>query len=157
MNKIKAVAALAFLHVSLANADVLVFSESGFSIDSLEAPLDAQAATPLQMLLPPVNGFSPNVNVQLQPYKGSVAEYKAITEGQFKQIGLTVVSMEEGNDGKSLTIEYKGPLQGQNLHWYAKAFKKGDVMYLVTATNTESNWELNKEQLIANVNSFKIL
>jgi hypothetical protein len=157
MSKRKVVAALACLCFGTVSADTLVFTESGFSINSLENEQSAKGSTPIQMLLPPANGFSPNVNVQLQPYKGSVAEYRAITEGQFKQNNLTLISLEESDDGQSLSIEYKGTLQGQNLHWYAKSFKKGDVMYLVTATNSEANWEQYKEQLIANVESFILL
>jgi hypothetical protein len=157
MKKLVTLAAMTCLYFSSANAGPLVFPESGFSINSLESQQNVQGSTPLQMLLPPTNGFSANVNVQLQPYAGSIAEYKTVTEQQFSAIGLTLVSIEEGKNSESLSIEYKGLLQGQSLHWCAKAFKKGNIMYVVTATDTEASWEKHKEQLIANVQSFKLL
>ncbi|WP_077340845.1 hypothetical protein [Pseudocolwellia agarivorans] len=137
------------------NASTLVFPESGFSIESLDAKPSAIGSQPLQMLLPAQNGFSANVNVQVQPYKGTITEYKQLSEAQFKQIGITLISKKEM--GNTLIIEYSGTMQGQELHWYAKAVKKGDHVYLITATDNKNNWEQHKEQLINNVNSFKLM
>jgi len=142
------------LFLSNVNANTLEFSKSGFSIESLEVEPSANGSQPLQMLLPAENGFSPNVNVQIQPYPGSITEYRELSEAQFKQIGLTLISKEE--KGNTLHLEYTGAMQGQNLHWFAKAVKRGKYIYLITATDNQQNWDKNKAQLIANVKSFKL-
>ncbi|WP_440875274.1 hypothetical protein [Thalassotalea sp. PLHSN55] len=137
-----------------AQAGTLDFSNAGFTIDSLDAPATAAGGQPLQMLLPAQNGFSANVNVQIQPYPGTMAEYMALSFGQFEQMGITKIASRE--EGDTSFFEYKGALQGQNLHWYAKAVKSGDFVYLVTATDIEQNWESNKQQLMSVVDSFKL-
>lgn len=144
----------ASLLVSFAHAETLEFPKAGFSIASLDSSPTLGIIQPIQMLLPAKNGFSANVNVQVQAYSGTMQEYKDLSEGQFKLRGLTVLYINE--QGNSLTFEYRGKMQSLSLHWYAKAFKKGDHIYLATATSTEDDWELNKEQLMSNVNSFKL-
>lgn len=140
--------------VSNLHAETLNFPQAGFSIDTLDSSPTAGVIQPIQMSLPANNGFSANVNVQVQAYPGTIQEYKELSEGQFKQMQLTMLSLKE--DKNSISLEYKGTLQGFNLHWYAKAFKKGDHVYLVTATSSQSDWEHNKEKLMANVNSFRL-
>ena len=150
----KAVLFAASLFVSFAHAETLEFLKSGFSIDSLDSSPTQGMIQPIQMFLHAINGFAPNVNVQVQAYEGTITEYKELSEGQFKQIGLTLLSLKEMDN--SISLEYTGAMQGLNLHWYAKAFKKGNHIYLVTATGTQADWEINKEKLIANVNSFQL-
>ena len=140
--------------VSSAYAEKLEFSKSGFSIDNLDTSPTSGIVYPVQMFLPPLNGFTPNVNVQIQAYNGTIKEYRELSEGQFKQFNFTILSIQE--TGNSLSLEYTGSMQGVSLHWYAKAFKKGDHVYLVTDTGTQADWEVNKEELIANVNSFEL-
>ncbi|HBY88152.1 MAG TPA: hypothetical protein DEO86_20040 [Colwellia sp.] len=142
------------LLVSTAHAEKIEFPKLGFSIDSLDSSPSQGMVQPIQMFLPAENGFSPNVNVQVQPYSGTIKQYRELSEGQFKQIGLKVLSIKEMNN--SITLEYTGVMQGFNLHWYAKAFKKGNHIYLVTATSTKVGWEGDKEKLISNVDSFQI-
>ncbi|MCI2282468.1 hypothetical protein L3081_02480 [Colwellia sp. MSW7] len=69
-------------------------------------------------------------------------------------MGLSIISLEEKDN--SITFEYKGTMQGFDLHWYAKAVKKDNHVYLVTATGAENDWDVDKEILIPNVNSFKL-
>lgn len=150
----KAIIFATSLLVSFAHAETLEFPKAGFSIESLDHSPTLGMVQPIQMFLPANNGFAANVNVQVQAYSGTIQEYKTLSEGQFKQMGLTVLSLIE--QGDSISFEYMGIMQGLNLHWYAKAFKKGNHVYLVTATDTHASWEKNKEKLISNVNSFKL-
>jgi len=140
--------------VSFVQAEVLEFPNGGFSIESLDSIPQQGMVQPIQMFLPAVNGFAANVNVQIQAYSGTIQDYKKLSEGQFKQIGLTLISSEDLED--SIVLEYMGPMGSLTLHWYAKAFKKMDHVYLVTATATHSDWEATKEKLISTVNSFKL-
>lgn len=142
------------LLASFAYAETLEFPKLGFSIDGLDSAPTGAMVQPIQMFLPPMNGFAPNVNVQIQAYNGTIKQYRELSEGQFKQFNFTLLSIKE--TGNSLSLEYKGAMQGLNLHWYAKAFKKGNYVYLVTATGTQADWEINKEKLISSVNSFQL-
>ncbi len=106
------------------------------------------------MALPVQNGFAGNVNVQMQPYTLTMSDYVALSRKQFKQIGLSLLSVQE--EGDVAFLEYEGALQGRDLHWYAKAIKSGDYIYLVTATDSQKNWPKSRQKLISVVNSFKL-
>lgn len=150
----KAILLATSLLVSFAHAETLEFPKAGFSIDSLDLSPTSGMIQPIQMFLPANNGFAANVNVQVQAYSGTIQEYKELSEGQFKQMGLKLLSSKE--EKNSISLEYMGAMQGLSLHWYAKAFKKGNHVYLITATDSHADWEKNKEKLISNVNSFKL-
>jgi len=154
MNSYKTLVLTLFCFSLTANASQLDFPKTGYSIDSLEAEPSQSISNALHMFLPPENGFSGNVNVMLQPYSGSLEEYKALSEAQFKQLNLEMILSFVSQE--QLTFEYKGTMQGKMLHWYAKAYKKGDIIYLVTATDAQINWEKNKGQLSATVDSFTL-
>ncbi|MBU2883819.1 hypothetical protein KO525_16525 [Psychrosphaera sp. B3R10] len=150
----KAVLLATSLVFSIANAEVLEFPKAGFTINSLDTSPTTGMSQPLQMFLPAKNGFASNVNVQIQPYPGTLTQYKELSIGQFKQMGISIVSFEES--ANSISFEYTGMMQGLSLHWYAKAFKKGNYVYLVTATGNEKDWAADKQVLMENVNSFKL-
>ena len=79
----------------------LTFTASGFSIRPLEG------WETLTMLLPASDGFAPNVNVQIQPYPGTLDSYIALSKGQLKQMGFQAV--REARRGKSgWVVEYTG-------------------------------------------------
>ncbi|MBU2869861.1 hypothetical protein [Colwellia sp. E2M01] len=146
--------AIASILISSAYAEKLEFSKYGFSINSLDSSPTSGMVQPIQMFLPPLNGFAPNVNVQIQAYNGTIKQYRKLSEEQFKQYDFTILSIKETDN--LLSLEYIGSMQGLSLHWYAKAFKKGSHVYLVTATGTQADWEVNKEELMSNVNSFQL-
>jgi hypothetical protein len=132
----------------------LSFPNAGFSI----APLDAAPAqVPVQVLmmwLPPGDGFAANVNVQIQPYKGTIEEYVALTLQQMKDAGFKVVQQQVA--GKSAAIfECAGEMQKQALHWYARAEQSAGKVYLITATALEQQWAKDAAKLKACVDSFR--
>lgn len=146
--------ALSFL-VSFAHAQTLEFPKSGFSITGLDSvPNKNVGAKVIQMFLPPQNGFAANVNVVIQPYTGTMKEYKKLSEAQFKQTGLTLLSIKQNDN--SVSFEYTGVMQGILLKWYSIAHKKENIVYLITATSPKIDWEKNKKKLINSVNSFKL-
>src|SRR5262249_8155156 len=65
-------------------ADELHFKEHGFSIKALPGHSDAQTQQVVILLLPVSDGFAANVNVQVQPFAGSIDEYLKISLDQFK-------------------------------------------------------------------------
>ena len=130
------------------------FPINGFSIAPLEGTSDAGPYQGVIMMLPPSEGFAPNVNVQIQPYKGTLKEFTELSVKQFKDFGLTI--LKEDATATAITWEYTGPFQGHQLHWYAKAIQGRGRIYLVTATALESQWESVSGKLKDCVNSFKL-
>jgi hypothetical protein len=127
---------------------------AGFSIAPLEAPPDQTPRQALVMLLPASDNFSPNVNVQIQPYSGSIEEYGALTETQFKDAGVKVIAQKK--EGKSaMTFEYSGEMRGQSVHCYARAEKSGDYIYLATATANQEQWPKQSAKLKACIDSLR--
>jgi hypothetical protein len=131
----------------------LHFQAGGFSIAPLEGKSDTTAVQALMMFLPVSDAFAPNVNVQIQPYKGTIKEYAELSKGQFKAGNFTV--LKEEFSPTSVVWEYSGALQNRKLHWYARAELGDGKVYLVTATATETQWETVSAKLKACVQSFK--
>ena len=105
------------------------------------------------MLLPPSDAFAPNVNVQIQPFTGTMKEYADLSEQQFNAASLVVLG--ETHTRTSVLWEYSGMFRGRKLHWYARAELGEGKVYLVTATATESQWSTVSAQLKACVDSFR--
>ena len=151
--KIRIVLALVTLNLSSYTfASTLVFEQAGFQIDSLESAPGEAISQPLMMFLPAEGGFAANVNIQIQPYTGTISDYKKLSESQFSQLGIKIIRSEL--KGNIVTFEYTGPMNNAMLHWYAKAVKKGNYVYLATATSLDENWTTNKTKLVSSVNSF---
>ncbi len=128
----------------------------GFQIDALDAAPDASApATALEMFLTPTEGFAPNINVQIQPYTGTIKEYATLSKGQFDELKWKVISEKEIGDNE-WNLEYTGTMQAGDLHFYARAISKNGKVYLATATAKESQWPTLGETLRQHIDSFKI-
>src|SRR6185503_7154213 len=69
--------------------------------------------------------------------------------------GFTLLS--EKHDARTATIEYKGTMQGQPLHWYARAFLAKNGLVLATGTALESQWKSASAVLRKSVDSLRPL
>jgi hypothetical protein len=107
------------------------------------------------MMLPISGGFAPNVNVQIQPFEGTISDYVSLSKQQFAQAKLKLLK-EETRDKVTAFLEYSGEMQGQALHWYAKAVSNAGRVYLVTATATEDQWNSVAAKLKACVDSLEL-
>jgi hypothetical protein len=135
------------------SSEKLTFRKAGFSI----APLDGQPKGPtpvFTMYLPTIGGFTPNVNVQIQPYTDGIDAYAALSRAQFKDAGLEV-RWEKKKDKSTVTFEYSGSFDGNLMHWYAKAVQHDKNIYLTTATATAEQWDKVATKLKACVDSFE--
>src|SRR5260221_1902583 len=142
-----------FLKAKAAPIDLPLY---GFQIDALDAAPDASApATSLQMFLTPAEGFALNINVQIQPYNGTIKEYATLSKGQFDELKWKVISEKEIGDNE-WNLEYTGTMQAGDLHFYARAISKNGKVYLATATAKESQWPTLGETLRQHIDSFKI-
>ena len=132
----------------------LLFPLTGFSIKPLETTVGKVPQQALFMALPASEGFAANVNVQIQPYTGTLDEYMALSEEQFKAAGYKVVQRRK--QGQSAVVfEYTGDMQGRALHWFARAEHATGRVYLVTATALETQWKREAVGLKDCVESFR--
>jgi PsbP len=128
--------------------------EYGFVIDAIDAAPGSGPTTALMMFLPVSDGFAPNVSVNIQPYPDSIKDYISLSKGQFQRMNLTIVEEKQTGDNE-WSVEYKGPAQGIDIHFYARAVIKDGMVYLTTATAKESQWSSVGETLRKHVDSFK--
>lgn len=147
-------AALFLPALASADEDRLRFKANGYSIAPLEGMTEQAVYQSLMMFLPLSEGFTPNVNVQIQAFDGGIEEYVSLSRQQFEMAGLKL--LHEKFSGSTVVLEYAGPFQGREMHWYARAVEARGKIYLVTATATESQWGSVGAQLKANVDSFRI-
>lgn len=106
-------------------------------------------------MLPAAEGFADNVNVMIQPFEGTIKDYRAITEAELKNMKVKIIQVKESDP--LLIIEYAGEIQGRQLHWYQRAYSTGGKkIYLITATCLASRWEQHKQLLMDSVDSFAI-
>ena len=131
----------------------LHFAASGFSIAPLEAPKGQVTQQVLIMFLPTAGDFTPNVNVQIQPYDGSLDDYIKLSLKQFESANLKMVQQGRTTDSGAV-FEYRGELQNRRLHWYAKAQKSQGRVYLATGTALEEHWTEVAQNLKNCVDSF---
>jgi hypothetical protein len=131
----------------------LRFLSAGFTIAPLESPAAESTRQVLMMFLPVTDGFAANVNVQIQPYAGTIEDYTALTVQEFKDAGPKVLQQKAPGKGVAI-FEYMGEFQGRPLHWYARAEKSAGRVYLVTATATPVQWNKEAVRLKSCVDSF---
>jgi|GEM_PF-2643127 len=104
--------------------------------------------------LPAEDNFSANINCMSQPYLGTLEEYDKLSRDQFKQMGMQIITAKV-EDG-FLVYEYTGRQQGRDMHWYSRACKRGEKIYLITATSLDKKWENDSKVLKDSVDSFKL-
>lgn len=124
----------------------------GFSMTPPETE-EVKDGVVAMLFLPVKNKFGANVNVMVQTFQGTMDEYNEITQKQFKEMKLRVI--ESKIDKECIKYEYAGMQNGMDLHFYAKSWKKGDKVYLITATGLEIDWADQKDVLMKSVNSFR--
>jgi hypothetical protein len=130
------------------------FPLAGLTIAPLDTPPGESTQQALIMFLPVTDGFAANVNVQIQPYAGTIEDYVALTLQQFKSAGLKLLQ-QTGPTNSVAVFEYSGEIQSRQLHWYARAEKSGSSVYLVTATAAPPQWTREAARLKSCVDSFR--
>jgi len=143
------------LCVGAVTTNRLIFKTTGFSIKPLETDPLGHSYQAMSMSLPASGGFSPNVNVQVQCYTGTIDEYAAISRKEFASVKFKLI--KEDKQGKNAVVfEYTGEIQERKLHWYAKATATGKRVYLATATATEKQWPEVKAKMKECIDSLEL-
>ncbi len=138
-----------------ATAATIDLPQYGFTIEALDAPPSATTATTaLMTFLPAAEGFAPSINVNIQPYPGSITSYITMSKDQFKHMNWTIAA-EKQNGESEWIVEYTGPMQGNDFHFYARAVANKGKVYLVTATAKETQWNSVSGLLRKAVDAFK--
>jgi photosystem II reaction center protein PsbP len=157
-NTTRAICVAAFLSLAICSqsrAATIELPLYGFQIDALDAAPDASSpTTAIQTFLPATEGFAPNINVQIQPYTGTIKDYVALSKSQFEEMKWKVIADQQPSDNE-WNVEYTGTLQGHDLHFYARAVSTNGKVYLITATANESQWATVSDTLRKHVESFK--
>jgi hypothetical protein len=158
-NRTRVIAAAAFLSLATflpARAATIDLPLYGFQIDALDGtPNTSAPTTVLEMFLPATESFAPNINVQIQPYTGTIKDYVTLSKGQFEQMKWKIVSEEQTGDNE-WDVEYTGSYQGSDLHFYARAVSANGKIYIATATAKESQWPTVSDTLRKHIDSFKL-
>jgi hypothetical protein len=148
---------VAVASASLAGEQKNVFVSEDLGI-SIEVPISKESEASVQQVamffLPSSDGFTANVNIQKQRYSESMEAYDKLSTNQFTNFNWTVLNRRLKND--EVVYEYKGDMQGKTLHWYARAIRRAQYIYLVTATCLDSRWQKQKIELMKSIDSFKI-
>ena len=113
---------------------------------------DSGSGSVFVYFLPTESGFSSNVNLLAQPFAGSLEAYDALTLTHFKELKMEI-KRHEMRDGE-IFYEYVGEMQNQKLHWYARAIKRGAIIYLITATYPQNRVDSDGLKLNVAVDSF---
>jgi hypothetical protein len=130
-------------------------SAEGFNVKRSDLGSAAGQSPVAVLYLAPTGGFAPNVNVLIQNFSGSISDYVSVTKQEFDSAGIKVVN-ERTVSPTEWMVEYAGTLSGRSLHWYARAVKNGDKVYLTTATATPEQWEQVSPKLKQCVDSFAL-
>ena len=149
---------LAALTSVLKGSEVISFPEPIFTLNSLGGETDKSGANGTKVITYSTeNGnFKSNVNVIVQDYTQSIQDYADLTNQQIKDAGLKLILQKEVSPN-DVAIEYSGNMNGQNLHFYARFIKKGNLMYIVTGTSSDGEqWKRIQNDIVNCVNSFHI-
>lgn len=149
-----ALACLGAAHVHL-QADTIELPRYGFEIEAMDAETTGNPAQALIMFLPASEGFAPNVNVQIQPYPGTLASYVELSQKQFEQVKFEVIAQKVDADTE-WRVEYRSPSPNGPLRHYARAVVAPGQVYLVTATAKDSQWTAVEAILRRHVDSFRL-
>ena len=144
------------LLITLSSICYADFSHNDFKINppKADSKLPQNGPQVAIFFLPPMDNFQANVNIQKQAFKGTIEQYKSISLGQFEKMKFTLV--KESLLNGVLTVEYTGNMQNRDFHWYVKATKKGDSVYLVTGVAPQRTWQYQGDTLKSSVDSFKL-
>ena len=105
----------------------------------------------------PKGGFASNINVMIQNVGLTMDQYRELSNGQFKQMELKILSETRKKIGGKDAIlwEYEGKSQGRALHWMSLAVSDGERVFLITGSATQDDWEAASKQFRTCLDSFK--
>lgn len=104
--------------------------------------------------LPAYSGFAANVNLMVQHFDGDLQAYDELTRNQFEQYGVEVLEARMTHD--EMLYHYQGRMSGFYLRFFARAIKRGNRVFLITATALPGRWDSDGKVLEESVLNFKL-
>jgi len=153
MPTLLAICTALMLSSPLVGANSLTHDELGFRFAPPPFPAEATGQV-FMVFMPAADGFAANINLLVQPFTGTLAEYHQVTQKEFAHGVLDVVSSDLGSD--EIRYEYTGTMNKLDLHWLARARKSGDRIHLLTATGLAARWNEEGPHLTAALNSYTL-
>ncbi len=138
-----------------AMAEPILFPQYGFQIDAFDVPVGDKPVRVLSTYLPDRNGFSPNVNVVIQPFANALDAFVNLSKKQIDQINGRILA-EKKISAREWSVEYVGTMNKVEYHLYARALIKGGKAYVATATARAADWESDASLLRACVDSLTL-
>ena len=144
----------AFSALTAAAADLPHY---GAQLKDLDALIDKEPGKTLFIKADETGRGSANINIQIQPFAGTMKDYADTSKTQFEQIFEKEWKiLSEKQDGeKQWSCELTGALKGKEFHFYARAVKEGSKVYLITATASQEEWGSLGEKMRRHVDAFK--
>jgi hypothetical protein len=129
----------------------------GAQLTGLDALIEKAPGKTLFIKVDETGGSSANINIQIQPFTGTMKEYMDASRAQFEQIfekGWKIVSEKQDGE-KEWSCELTGTAKGKDYHFYARAVREGSKVYLITATALQEEWGSVGEKMRRHVDAFK--
>jgi hypothetical protein len=129
----------------------------GAQLKDLDALIEKAPGKTLFIKADETGRASANINVQIQPFTGTVKEYVDVSKAQFEQMfekGWKILSEKQDGE-KQWSCELTGTAKGKDYHFYARAVREGSKVYLITATALQEEWGSFGEKMRRHVDAFK--
>lgn len=129
----------------------------GAQLKDLEALIEKAPGKTLFIKVDETGRGSANINIQIQPFAGTMKEYIDISRAQFEQMfekGWKILSEKQDGE-KEWSCELTGTAKGKEYHFYARAIREGSKVYLITATALQEEWGSVGEKMRRHVNAFQ--
>ena len=144
----------AFSALSAAESDLPHY---GAQLKDLDALIEKEPGKTLFIKADETGKVSANINIQIQPFTGTMKEYMDVSRAQFEQMfekGWKILSEKQDGE-KEWSCELTGTAKGKAYHFYARAVRQGSKVYLITATALQEQWGSFGEKMRRYVNAFK--
>jgi hypothetical protein len=94
----------------------------GFTMPALDSvPSESGGSSPLTTYLPPPDGkYAPTVEVAIRPHREDLGDYITGLKDHFNNRKWAILE-EKRNGGNEWIVEYSGPDQNRDLHFYSRA------------------------------------
>ena len=129
----------------------------GSKLKDLDALIEKAPGKTLFIKVDETGRVSANINIQIQPFTGTIKEYMDVSRAQFEQMfekGWKIVSEKQDGE-KEWSCELTGTAKGKDYHFYARAVREGSKVYLITATALQEEWGNFGEKMRRHVDAFK--
>ena len=129
----------------------------GAKLTDLDALIEKAPGKTLFIKADETGRVSANINIQIQPFTGTIKEYMDVSRAQFEQMfekGWKIVSEKQDGE-KEWSCELTGTAKGKDYHFYARAIRDGSRVYLITATALQEEWGSFGEKMRRHVDAFQ--